>query len=191
VAKQAFIDEHRVVVFRFHDHWHLRQPDAFWDGLGQALGWSPFANLPPDYGVRLTDSESHPRRQATYGVPKTSLQELVVAIEQTLRIGTVRVIGRRDLEVEHVALSPGYCSLAWAIEGLDRADVLVVGECREWEGIEYARDLVHLGAAKGLVVLGHAASEDPGMKECANWLRNLVPELPVGFIPAGEPFWRP
>src|SRR5438445_7233502 len=25
--KQDFIDEHRVVVFRFHDHWHLRQPD--------------------------------------------------------------------------------------------------------------------------------------------------------------------
>jgi len=31
-------------------------------------------------------------------------------------------------------------------------------------------------------------SEDWGMKEVADWLRPLVPEIPVEWLPAGEPF---
>ena len=27
------------------------------------------------------------------------------------------------------------------------------------------------------------------MKECAAWLKTFVPEIPIGHIPAGEPFW--
>jgi len=38
-------------------------------------------------------------------------------------------------------------------------DVLVIGETREWEGIEYARDVLTAGKKKGLIVLGHVPSE--------------------------------
>ena len=37
--KQAFIAQHKLVVRRFHDHWHARQPDAVMTGLVQLLGW--------------------------------------------------------------------------------------------------------------------------------------------------------
>jgi putative NIF3 family GTP cyclohydrolase 1 type 2 len=69
--------------------------------------------------------------------------------------------------------------------------VLVVGEQREWEGVEYAQDTVAAGHKKGLIILGHAISEDPGMDECARWLKTFITEVPIEFIPAGEPFWRP
>ena len=29
------------------------------------------------------------------------------------------------------------------------------------------------------------------MEECARWLRTFVTEVPIGFIPSGDPFWMP
>jgi hypothetical protein len=53
-------------------------------------------------------------------------------------------------------------------------DVLVIGETREWEGIEYARDVNTAGKQKGLIVLGHVPSEERGMEECAKWLKTFI-----------------
>jgi hypothetical protein len=39
-----------------------------------------------------------------------------------------------------------------------------------------------------MIVLGHLMSEDHGMQEVADWLRGFVADLPVAFVPAGEPF---
>ena len=47
------------------------------------------------------------------------------------------------------------------------------------------------GVAKGWIMLGHTISEEAGMLEMAQWLKGVVPELPVQLIPAGEPFWSP
>jgi hypothetical protein len=41
------------------------------------------------------------------------------------------------------------------------------------------------------IILGHAISEEPGMEDCANWLRTFIPEVPIQFIRAGEPMWSP
>lgn len=29
------------------------------------------------------------------------------------------------------------------------------------------------------------------MRLCADWLKTFIPEVPVDWIPAGDPFWRP
>ena len=34
-------------------------------------------------------------------------------------------------------------------------------------------------------------AEAPGMQVCAGWLKTIVPEVPVRFISAGDPYWRP
>lgn len=34
-----FIREHNVVVWRFHDHWHMRRPDGIRQGILQAVAW--------------------------------------------------------------------------------------------------------------------------------------------------------
>ena len=46
-----------------------------------------------------------------------------------------------------------------AIHLLQQADLLVVGEAREWEGVEYAQDAIASGQKKGMLLLGHAISE--------------------------------
>lgn len=34
-------------------------------------------------------------------------------------------------------------------------------------------------------------THEPTMKYCADWLEGFVAEVPIDFVPAPEPFWRP
>ena len=38
-AKRRLIDENNVVIWRFHDYWHLHRPDGILTGVLQELGW--------------------------------------------------------------------------------------------------------------------------------------------------------
>ena len=61
---------------------------------------------------------------------------------------------------------------------LPNVDVIVAGEVREWETVEYVRDKVFAGEKKGLILVGRVVSEEPGMAICADWLKTFVPEVP-------------
>ncbi|MGI9543825.1 MAG: Nif3-like dinuclear metal center hexameric protein, partial [Cyclobacteriaceae bacterium] len=67
-------------------------------------------------------------------------------------------------------------------------DVLVVGEVAEWETSEYIRDATFGGLNRGLVILGHAVSEEPGMKYLVEWLKPRIPEMPIHHVAAQEAF---
>lgn len=177
-AKQEFIDKNNLVIFRFHDHWHARRPDGVVAGVIESLGWEKYV------------SESNQRR---YVLPATTLGKLASAISAKMNIRSLRVVGDPDLAVSRVMFSPGYTNLQVFIRAFDApdVDVLVMGETQEWTGVELARDSVTLGRKKGLIVMGHVPSEETGMKECARWLKTFVPEVPIEFIPSGEPFWTP
>jgi hypothetical protein len=103
------------------------------------------------------------------------------------------VVGDPKMKVTKVGLSMGASGTEAHIAMLSRDDVeaLLIGESPEWETIPYVRDAVTEGKRKALIVLGHVPSEEAGMDECARWLKTFVPEVPVEYIPAGEPFWSP
>jgi putative NIF3 family GTP cyclohydrolase 1 type 2 len=165
LAKKAFIEKHNIAIFRFHDHWHMRRPDGIREGMMKELGWQP--------------GQTH----------QTTLKALAAEAKAKLKIRAIRVIGDPNQPIAKVALNPGYANLSGAIRALATADVLVLGEAREWEVYEYVQDQIASGAKKSLIVLGHAVSEEGGMKECAAWLKTFIPELPIAHVPAGEPFW--
>jgi putative NIF3 family GTP cyclohydrolase 1 type 2 len=177
-TKRNFIEKNGLVVWRFHDHWHARQPDGVFTGMTAALGWEKY--LSPDN-----------RRQFT--LPATTLTQLAQSMQTSLKAGALRVIGDPQLPVRRVALSPGFNNFPGIKRALDNpdVDVLVIGETREWEGIEYARDVLTAGKKKGFIILGHVPSEERGMEECAKWLKTFVPEVPIQYLPGGDPFWRP
>lgn len=174
--KQEFIARNNQVIWRFHDHWHMRKPDPVSVGLAAALGWG-------NHG----DGDS----ERLYSLPPTTLGELAKDIQRRMKIRTMRVVGDPKTKVSKAVISPGYSGFSTTLRRLPEVDVIVVGEIREWEGVEYAHDTVAAGYSKGMILLGHAISEDPGMDECAKWLRTFLPEVPIQFIPAGEPFWNP
>jgi putative NIF3 family GTP cyclohydrolase 1 type 2 len=175
-AKRDFIAKKKLVVWRFHDHWHARQPDAIYVALAQLLGWEKYS---VDKSLMM------------YTLPRTTLEALARDMQTRLKTQALRVIGDPRAEVSKVALSPGAAGLRMQMQLMPKADVYVCGEATEWEGIEYARDTIASGEKKGMILAGHVVTEEPGMNLCAQWLHTLVPELPVEWIPAGDPFWRP
>ena len=131
--------------------------------------------------------------QYHFTMPETTLSGLAASIRDKLHDRTMRVVGDPNLRLTQVALLPGAAGVEQQIKALERPDVeaLVVGEAREWETVEYARDASGEGRHKGLIIIGHLVSEEAGMDECARWLRTFITEVPVEYMPAGEPFWRP
>src|ERR1700720_4087724 len=47
--KLAFLKEHHLVVWRFHDHWHKRTPDGHTGNMIQTLGWEAFLKKKDHY----------------------------------------------------------------------------------------------------------------------------------------------
>jgi putative NIF3 family GTP cyclohydrolase 1 type 2 len=177
-AKRAFIQEHGLVIWRFHDHWHRRKPDGIEAGMAHALGWEKFQDSGNQY---------------LFAIPETDLDHLAADLKSRLKIQIIRVVGDPKLKVKKVALVPGASGFAKETRALEINDVqvLITGEPREWETVEYVADAVTEGKPKALIILGHIPSEQAGMEECVRWLRTFVNEVPIAFVPAREPFWAP
>jgi putative NIF3 family GTP cyclohydrolase 1 type 2 len=174
--KRAFIEKHQMVVWRFHDHWHMRKPDGIEAGNVHALGWEKFQRADNQY---------------LFVIPETTLKELAKQVSEKLESSVVRVVGDPAMKITKVGFSPGAAGSPREIRALEQDDVqvLMVGETREWETVEYAADAVSEGRKKALIVIGHIPSEQMGMDECASWLKGFVKDVPVEFVPARQPFW--
>ncbi len=177
-AKQAFIREHHMVVWRFHDHWHMRQPDGIQLGMTKALGWQKF------------QSADNPH---LFTLPETTLADLAETLKKKLGIVAMRVVGDRSMKVSKIALIPGAAGSETQIKALERPDVevAVIGEVPEWETVEYVDDATAAHQHKALIMLTHIPSEQAGMEECTQWLKTFVKEVPVEFVAAKQPFWQP
>jgi putative NIF3 family GTP cyclohydrolase 1 type 2 len=174
--KRAFIEKHGMVVWRFHDHWHRRNPDGIEAGMVHALGWEKYQ----------TKDNQH-----LFVMPETTVKKLAEEAATKLDSPVVRVVGVPDMKVTKVALSPGASGFVLETHALERDDVevLLVGETREWETVEYAADAVTQGRKKALIVIGHIPSEQAGMEECRKWLKGFVSGVPIEFVAAKQPFW--
>jgi putative NIF3 family GTP cyclohydrolase 1 type 2 len=173
--KKKYIDEHGLVIWRFHDHWHMRRPDGIMSGMVHALAWEKFEN---------------PKSEGDFVIPSTTVEELAKYLRDELDIQTLRYIGDPMLKVSKICLMPGAPGSDPQIKALRRndVDVLLIGESPEWETASYVRDAAAQGKPKALIVLGHVPSEESGMIECANWLKTFIKDIPIEFIAAGETY---
>lgn len=177
-AKQAFIRDHHMVVWRFHDHWHARRPDGILLGMTKALGWESYQS----------DTDPH-----LFTLPETTLGQLAESVKQKLKLVAPRVVGDQKMKLTKVAFLPGAGGSQRQIQTLERDDVeaLMIGEVPEWETVEYVADAATEGKHKALLLLTHIPSEQAGMEECARWLKGFITEVPVEFVAAQQPFWVP
>jgi len=175
--KEKFIRDHHMVVWRFHDHWHLRRPDGIMEGVLQTLGWQDRYN-----------AETH-----LVTIPETTVDRLAAEVKTKLGARALRVVGAKEMKVTTIALQPGAGGTAGHRKSLQRSavEVLIIGEVPEWETIEYVSDAAAQGKKKALILVGHIPSEQPGMENCAVWLKTFLKNVPVGFVPTVEPFWMP
>jgi putative NIF3 family GTP cyclohydrolase 1 type 2 len=170
VHKLKLLQDSGMVVWRFHDGIHRLEPDGVVTGVLESLGWKDLAR--PD-DPRVCD------------IPPMSLAELATIFRE--RLGTMRVLAVGDPRQRYrtvglmVGAAGGESQMRFARE--TGVEVLVVGELAEWETSEYVRDATHAGLSRAALVVGHAASEEPGMKWLAEWLRPRFPGVTVTHVP--------
>ena len=176
MAKLQFIKDNGLVVWRFHDYSHRKRPDLIQTAVLRALGWSAFQDKDAPWLIKM---------------PATTLSEMSADIRKKLGPHAMRVVGDASLKVTTVALIPGAAGFQMHRKALQREDVqvLVIGEAREWETVEYVDDAVAAGQKKALILIGHIPSEQPGMEDATKWIKTFVTEVPVAFVPAKDPFW--
>ncbi len=174
-AKIRFAEEHRMAIWRIHDHWHRLKPDPIFVGLARKLNWSSYY-----------DPASSPRR---YVIPEMPLEQVGRHIQRQLGTDNVVVVGDPKLPVRTI----GDCAhiLSSVLPALRACDVALVGETPQHDTFEYVRDAVAFGQKKAVVMISHEGLEEWGMEAFAEWLRPSVPEAPVEWFSSGDPFSVP
>ena len=181
LRKKSLIDTGQINIWRFHDQAHRTTPDLIFSGLNRELGWA-------EYWMPAINKHF-------YQIPATNVRELAAFLKDRLQVKTAQIVGNIEARVERVGFLAGGGSLGLGSETMpmefmkrEDLDVIICGELLEWTLCAYVRDAAQLGLNKALIVLGHNRTEEAGMKYLPDWLREVLPGVPVSFIEAGEPF---
>jgi putative NIF3 family GTP cyclohydrolase 1 type 2 len=173
--KLDYIRQNGLFVHRFHDHWHARKPDGINEGWNKVMGW---------------DKYEFDKTRQVYELPATlTLEAYAQEVKRRLRSDSVRVVGDPQLKVRTVSKGSNKIPKNGAFPL--RADVTVTYEPdRENDNVEWERDGVLSGQMRGFIIVSHNRLEEYGMENCAEWCRTFISEVPIQFIPSGDPFWR-
>ena len=175
LEKKKFIDENKLVIWRFHDYIHRIKPDAIDYGMTLKLGWQKY----------VTDDN-----YSRFVVPETTLNELIKTLKKVFPENAFNVVGAPDMKLKNIAFSAGAPGSAAHFSLLEdkNVDVIIAGEVSQWETYEYVRDAVSQGRNKAIIFLGHITSEEPGMEYCAQWLKEFIKEIPINFVESGSSY---
>jgi len=176
LEKKKFIEDNKLVIWRFHDYIHRLKPDAINFGMAKKLRW---------------ESYSSDKEYNRFIIPETSLRELLVELKRIFPKNAFNVVGDPDMKLSKVAFSAGAPGSSQHIRLLEdqTVDVVMAGEVPQWETYEYARDAVSQNRKKAVIFLGHVTSEEPGMEYCAEWLKGFIKDVPVKFVASGPSYW--
>lgn len=173
--KLDFIQKNNIIIFRMHDSQHSQKPDYTVVGLLRAVG--------------IKGGENAVMAPRIWTIPETTFGDLAAQVRRTSGFRAIRCVGDPKTKVSKLLVGPGYATPRFTAE----ADVVIGGESQEADGgfdnVEYVMDAASLGINKGLIMLGHAVSEQTGLEDFANWLRTFVHDVPIKFVPTEEPYW--
>ncbi|MFA5326870.1 MAG: Nif3-like dinuclear metal center hexameric protein [Prolixibacteraceae bacterium] len=176
LQKLDFINKHKLIIFRFHDHWHQTSPDGIYMGMVNKLGWKE----------NQTDQS-----MLFFKFGEQTLEHFAQNLQEKLPGSQLRIIGDPKLKFTNVALSVGAPGSQRHINMLNNpfTEVLVAGEAQEWETYEYVLDASMMGMKKAAIFTGHIPSEEAGMDYCATWLKTFIEDIPVIYLENGSAYW--
>lgn len=169
-ARRRILDEHGMCVCRCHSNWD-GTPGGVMDSCAEALGFTEYAH--------------QAQYCCTYLIEPMTVAELADHAKLALGVPVVRVAG--DLARTVMRVSVMYGGLLQLFYGVDEAiiagaDAIICGEALDYS-FRAAVD-----ADIPLIETSHTNSENPGMREFARLLASRLPDLPVRFIDAGQPW---
>lgn len=169
LEKKKFIDDHGLVIWRFHDYIHRMKPDGIDYGMARKLQLDK-------YLVSGTDER--------FIIPETTLEGLLKHIKKVFPGQSFQVIGNLKMKVTKVTFSAGAPGSAvhFAMLRDPETEVVIAGEVPQWETYEYVHDAVLQGRNKAIIFLGHIPSEEAGMEFAAEWIKTFIKGIPVYFV---------
>lgn len=175
--KIAYINEHKLIIFRFHDHIHRTSPDGIYVGMIEKLGWK----------ANQTDQS-----MLLFKFEEQTLGDFAQQLQEKLKGSQLRIVGDPKMRFTNVALAVGAPGSASHIQLMNNGftEVLVAGEASEWETYEYVLDASMMGMKKAAIFTGHIPSEEAGMEYCAKWLKTFINDIPIVYLENG-PAYRP
>lgn len=181
--KLALCREHRITLWRDHDHMHADSPDSIMVGMIEALGWKDY------YQGDWSQLRFSP---AFFKLPPTSLRQVAEHIRQCFHLEHVRCIGKEDCGVTgvcffaHIMASDGDMQAIRLMER-DDVDLLIPGEVVDWTCASCVRDAAQLGRNKAMLMMGHFNLEEPGMIYAARRISDLLEgRVKVDFVRSGD-----
>ncbi|WP_020618856.1 Nif3-like dinuclear metal center hexameric protein [Paenibacillus daejeonensis] len=175
--KKEWITSQGLSIWRNHDGWHRRVPDGIMQGLVHTLGWDD----------RI---DTYLPTAAVATIPPVPLATLAKELKFRLAAPFIRLGGDPAMISRRIGLLAGYRgNMEQALPLLQEhgVDTLIAGEGPEWELPEYMTDACHQGGGRGLLMVGHAVSEEPGMRYLAEELQSLVPDVQIHYIAGPAP----
>lgn len=195
--KEAYIREHRLTVWRDHDHMHTHQPDSIFAGVIKYLGWESYFN---------TEISGMMPFFYVFDIPECTVSELGEELKEKIGMNGVRIVGNPEDKMKRVAIvahlypnsamvdeikEDGYYH-SYDMEIMkymetENIDAIIPGEIIEWTILSYIRDAAYMGKHKACFNIGHFNMEELGMKYAADWIGELLNnEIPVNYIPTED-----
>jgi len=173
--KLAYIQKHKLIIFRFHDHWHRTVPDGIYVGMIDKLGWK----------ANQTDNS-----MMFFKFDEQTVGGFAQKLQEKLKGSQLRIVGDLSMRFTNVALAvgaPGSQSHIKLLSG-EFTELLVAGEAQEWETYQYVLDASMLGMKKAAIFTGHIPSEEAGMEYCTQWMKTFISGIPVIYLENGSAY---
>lgn len=175
LKKLEYIQKHKLIIFRFHDHWHRTVPDGIYVGMIDKLGWK----------ANQTD-----KSMMFFKFNEQTVGGFAQILQEKLKGSQLRIVGDQSMRFTNVALAvgaPGSASHIQLLSG-EFTELLVAGEAQEWETYQYVLDASMLGMKKAAIFTGHIPSEEAGMEYCAQWMKTFIAGIPVIYLENGPAY---
>ena len=189
IAKNHYIYENKLCIWRDHDHMHGNGPpffpkrtnkDYIFYGIMKELGWEKYV-----FGDKL--------KPLWYEIPTMKGYELADLLISKFNLNGLRVVGDLDTDVSVVWLSEhvqGGKMDGDKVSKSVRADAIIPFEICDYTVTQYVHDSCQLGMKKVILEMGHFNAEEIGMKYMAEWLPQAIncEDIPVEFVQSGDFF---
>lgn len=187
-AKRSMMAEGGLVVYRHGSAWDQYRPAAQSAALARAIGLEVSA-----------EDERARRRGVVCHLPHgTTLADLADRARTRLGSNAPRIVGDVYRPVHRVAVIagetdpvPAFADLL-ADPGIDCVIAGAGGILDEVDGgIAYFLDVMGAGRPISLMTVGYGPSHEPGVREMAAAIAQLIPDLDLEYWPSGDPSWSP
>lgn len=174
LEKIRFITEHKLMVWRFHDHTHWVPQDMIMRGISETLGWGK-----PTWTTH----------RKCFTIPEKTVGELALDIKTATQATAIRIAGKLDMKCQNIGISVGSPVAENIFELLrdPKINVVMTGETAEWVFTEYVWDMIGQGRNIAMMFLGHRNSEELGVRWVARWLGTQFPGMKVEHLAGSDP----